>query len=224
MRDDFHAALDALLAALLEMSEVSDEMLRDALSALAAHDADAAADVIRRDAVVDELYQDNQAGLLRALALQAPVAGDLRLVAAMLHVNIHLERMGDYATSVARMVARSADLRDDSELAQQLLEMGEHARRVGREAMRSFTHRDEGLARSLPELDDRVDQLNRAIFHRLVRLASTEEAKLEWAESMLVVPRLLERYGDHGVDIGEQTIFVVTGTAVELSSNAPSNP
>lgn len=64
---------------------------------------------------------------------------------------------------------------------------------------------------------------NRAIFHRLVRLATTDEARLAWGESMLVVPRLLERYGDHGVDIGEQTIFVVTGAAVELSSNAPSN-
>lgn len=222
MRDDFHALLDTLTERLVTASEISDGMLRDALEALIGHDAAQAEEVIRRDTEVDRTYLEVQQGVIRALALQAPVAGDLRLVAGMLHVNIHVERMGDYATSVARMASRSTGLRDDRALAEQLGEMGEHARLVGREAIRSFNQRDLEAARALPDLDDRVDQLNRRIFHRLVELATEDRSRVDWAERMLLVPRLLERYGDHGVDIGEQTIYVITGDTVELSSNAPT--
>lgn len=144
MRDEFHAALDALL----EMSEVSDEMLRDALAALAAHDAQAAANVIRRDAIVDRLYQDNQAGTLRALALQAPVAGDLRRVAAM---RTSTSISNAWATTPRAWPAwshgpQTCGTTATAKLAQQLLEMGEHARRVSREGIRSFVQGDEALA------------------------------------------------------------------------------
>lgn len=221
MRQDFHAQLEELEEHLVAMQEIAGDMLGGAVTALVDSDADAAAAVRRRDGEVDKLYLEVQQGVLRAIALQAPVAGDLRLVAAILHVNIHLERMGDYATSVARMAGKSAELRADSDLAEQIQEMGEHARRVGEEAMRSFSTRDPDLASELPELDDRVDRLNRGIFHRLVGLASEDSSRVEWAEQMLNVPRMIERYGDHAVDIGEQTIFLVTGENVELSSNAP---
>lgn len=221
MRSEFHAQLEQLEEQLVGMGEIADEMLGDAVDALRAGDADAAQRVVHRDGDVDRQYVQVQQGTLRAIALQAPVASDLRLIAAMLHTNIHLERMGDYATSVAKMVLRSVDLPDDPDIAEQIDEMAEHARHVGRESMRAFTQRDADLARTLPELDDAVDQLNIGIFQRLVALARRDDDKLKWAERLMIVPRMIERYGDHAVDIGEQTIFAVQGEMVELSSNAP---
>ena len=221
MRNDFQEQLDQLMDGLVGMAEVADRMLDDAMQALADQSEEAADDVIRRDGIVDDAYERIQQGVLRLIALQAPVASDLRLLAAMLHVNIHIERMGDYATSVAKMVKRAAGFRDEPELGSQLVEMGGIARQVGREAIRSFVQRDVEAARRLPALDDGVDQLNIGLFHRLVRLAADDELRLEWATRMIVVARLVERYGDHAVDIGEQTIFAVTGSTVELSSNAP---
>lgn len=221
MRSQFHAELEDLEEQLVVMGEIADGMMGDAVASLRAGDAVAAEQVIRRDGEVDERYAHVQHGVLRAIALQAPVASDLRLIAAMLHTNIHLERMGDYATSVAKMVVRSAALPDDPDIAGQIDEMAEHARRVGREAMRAFTQRDADLARTLPDLDDAVDQLNIGIFQRLVKLARLDDDKLSWAERLMITPRFIERYGDHAVDIGEQTIFAVEGVLVELSSNAP---
>lgn len=221
MRDEFHELMGRLEEQLVGMNETAIEMLGDALSALRRADAAAAAEVIRRDGDVDRRYVEVQNGVFSAIALQAPVASDLRLLSSFVHVNIHVERMADYATSIARLARRSADLAADNELASQLVEMGSHAQRVGQEAMRSFTSRDAELAQRLPELDDAVDTLNRSILHRLVRLAAQDESRLEWVERVMLIPRSIERFGDHAVDIGEQTIFVVTGRMVELSSNAP---
>ena len=221
MRDTYHAEMDRLLDSLSIMGNDVIDMLDGALVAMTSQDVDAADRVRRRDDDIDARYVENQTNILRLLALQAPVASDLRLIAAMLHVNIHIERMGDYATSVAKLVKLSRDLLDKPELAQQLQEMGTVAQNVGRAAFRSFTHRDAALAATLPALDDDVDRLNIGIFKRLVELAR-DDRLLEWATHMILVARHIERWGDHAVDIGEQTIFVVTGETVELSSNSPA--
>lgn len=221
MRDTFHSELDELRDRLVETADVCDGMLQEALVALVSPGAPGADAVIERDQVVDRAYDEIQQGVLRLIALQAPVAGDLRLLAGMLHVNIHIERLGDYATSIAKMANLSSDLVDDTALALQLDEMGSWARHVARESIRSFVDGDVHLAERLPTLDDRVDDLNLSIFRRLVHLASVDENRLEWATHMIVIARSLERYGDHAVDIGEQTIFVATGEMTELSSNAP---
>lgn len=221
MRDEFHADIDGLMDRLVETAEVCDSMLEAALTSLVATGSPGADAVIERDNDVDRAYEEIQHGVLRLLALQAPVASDLRLLAAMLHVNIHVERLGDYATSIAKMARMASGLVDDPDLAKQLDEMGRVAREVSRESMRSFAGRDVELARRLPALDDPVDRLNIGIFQRLIHLAAVDEDRLEWATHMVLVARSLERYGDHAVDIGEQTVFAVTGETIELSSNDP---
>lgn len=221
VRQAFSDHLDSLEESLVASAEIADAMLGDAVAALRSRDEAAAREVVGRDRLIDERYLEVQRGVINAIALQAPVASDLRLVSAIMHVNVHVERMGDYATSVAKMAARSAGVRDEPEIARQIDDMAEHAREVGRTAMRAFTQRDVVLARSLPELDDAVDRLNRGIFHRLVQLAADDADRLDWAEMVLTTPRFIERYGDHGVDIGEHVIFLVTGEMTELSSNLP---
>lgn len=223
MRNEFMEQQADLVDRLVATAEVAHDMLGDAVRALTEQDADLAAAVVKRDNDVDHRYADTQEQIIRVISLQAPVASDARLLTSMLHVNIHLERMGDYATSVAKMAQRAEAFRGKDELALQIAEMAEMAQRVGREAIRSYAQRDVDVARELPRLDDGVDRLNHGIFRRLVRLASEDETRLDWASNMLLVPRLIERYGDHGVDIGEQTILAVTGDAVELSSNDPAD-
>jgi phosphate transport system protein len=221
VRTEFEDQKEALVDRLIATAEVADTMLGDAVRALTGHDPDLATDVVRRDNEVDRHYAETQEQILRVISLQAPVAGDTRLLASMLHVNIHLERMGDYATNVAKMAYRAEGLRGKEALAAQIAEMAELAQRVGREAIRSYAQRDVALARELPAMDDGVDRLNRGIFQRLVNLVAEDESRLDWASNMILVPRHIERYGDHAVDIGEQTIFMVTGESVELSSNDP---
>lgn len=221
MRDEFHADIDALLHRLVDTAAVCDHMLETALHALVTPGSRGARAVVARDNEVDDAYQDIQRSILGLLALQAPVASDLRLLSGMLHVNVHVERLGDYATHVAKMAEVASDLVDQPELARALVDMGAAACHVSRTALRSFADRDFALARHLPVLDDRVDEHNRDIFRRLVALAGTDEHRLAWATHMIVVARSIERYGDHAVDIGEQTVFVVTGETIELSSNDP---
>jgi phosphate transport system protein len=150
------------------------------------------------------------------------VASELRLVAALLHVNVHLERMGDVCVNIAKFVKLVGDFPGEDELLRQIHEMGEHGKRVARRALEAFSARDLEAAYELPAMDDPLDQLNKGLFRRLVALAASDETRLDWAMRMVLVARNLERFGDHAVDIGEQAVFAVTGRMIELSSNSPT--
>jgi phosphate transport system protein len=223
VRNDFEHQIDGLVGAVASMGERTDRMLTAALEALSLADTGAADRVVAADREVDRAYAQVQHGVLAAVALHGPVGGDLRLLTALVHVSLHLERMGDYAANVARTVKSSWDFPADESLASQLTEMGELAGQVGRESLRAFVARDAGAARVAAALDDGVDQLNVGIFHRLVRLAAADEERLEWATWMIQLVRQLERYADHGVDIAEQTVFAVTGQLKELSNRRPGD-
>lgn len=218
MRTDFHQRIDQLSADLVDAAERADEMLGAAVEAFSRRDTALAEDVVAMDVDLNERYEAIQHEILNLIALQAPVAGDLRLLSAMIHVNLHIERMGDYAVGVARAYQRAADLPDAPELVAQLVELGELAREVGREGLDAFRRVDADAAMLVGEHDDQVDRLNIGVFHRLVRLASSDDRRLEWATHMILVARLLERYADHGVDIAEQAVFAATGSTVEMSS------
>lgn len=222
MRDELEAQTDQLRTTVAGMGERADTMLAGALGALAERDTAAADAVVDTDPLVDRAYEQVQHGVLAVVALHAPVGRDLRLLTALIHVSLHLERMGDYAVNVARTAQRSAAFPHDRDLAEQLTEMGGLAREVAREALRAFNQGDVELAHHVGVLDDGVDRLNVGIFHRLVRLAAEDEDRLEWASRMIQVTRQLERFADHGVDVAEQAVFVATGEAVELSSNDPA--
>lgn len=222
MRNDFHVEIDGLIDSMVSMADTSIDMLTRAVHTLETEDQEEADRVIRTDDVVDERYADVHTRAIRLMALQAPVASDLRLISSTLTVNIHLERMADYATNVAKMGKLSVPYAQDPELTRQLREMATIATRVARKSVTAYAHRDVEAAWGLPELDDGVDRLNIGMFHRLVRLAGQDFSHLEWATRMILVARQIERFGDHAVDIGEATIFAVTGEMVELSSNAPT--
>lgn len=221
MRDDFHAEIDRLVDALLSTGDRVIDMLDSAVRSLIEQDIELADRTIWSDSEVDDAYAMVQQDAVRLVALQAPVASDLRLISAIQHVNIHVERMGDYAVTIAKMGKLSAGFRDDPELAEQLREMAGIATEVARHALAAFAHRDADAAWELPKIDAGVNELNIGVFHRLVRSAAKDDSLLEWATRMILVSRQIERYGDHAVDIGEAVIFAVTGETIELSSNEP---
>jgi phosphate transport system protein len=221
LRNDFEQQIEGLVTTIASMGERADQMLAAALEALSLGDTAAADRVVAADREVDRAYTRVQHGVLAAVALHGPVGGDLRLLTALVHVSLHLERMGDYATNVARTVKRAVEFPADPSLSEQLSEMGGLAGEVGRASLRAFVTRDADAARQAAALDDDVDRLNIGIFQRLVRLAAADEARLEWATHMIQLARQLERYADHGVDVAEQTIFAVTGQLTELSTRHP---
>ena len=216
LRRAYRERLAALVDDVLQTGALTVDMLPEVMAALRDHDTERAARVIRADDVVDARYRALQDDVLTLLALEGPVASDLRLLSSLLHVGIHVERMGDYCVNVAKFVTSATQWRPDPELSAQLQEMGVHVTTVAERALEAYARLDVDLARQLPGLDDPVDRLNKGLFRRLVTLAAQEASALDWAMSMVLVARNLERLGDHAVDIGEQVLFVVTGEAAEL--------
>ncbi len=220
MRDELDHQLEGLLGQVVDMGRRADEMLGRALQALQEADLAAADAVIASDHALDRAYEQVQHGILATVALHAPVGHDLRVLTGLLHVGLHTERMADYAVGVARTTKRAAEHDGDPDLLEQLIEMGELSRAVGRDALAAFVQADAEKARAAAKLDDPVDRLNVGIFQRLVRLAAESDDRLHWATRMIQLTRQLERYADHGVDIAEQALFVATGQHRELSSDA----
>ena len=192
------------------------------LEALDHRDVELASMVILDDDRLDGRYLEVHQGILSLLALQAPVAGDLRTVAALLHVIKHVERMGDQCVNVAKLIPLSGNHPPvDDELVAMIARMGALARSQVLCAKQAFALRDVALAEDLVRQDDELDALNRAIFGQAVRIG-TDEDRREWAMHMMLVGRALERLGDNAVDIGEQVAFVVTGLFREFSDASRS--
>jgi phosphate transport system protein len=215
-RVEFQQSLDALEASLQEQGEVVLRALRGALNALETQDVELCDEVVAFDDEVDVRYHRIEQSVEQLLAQQAPVATDLRLVLAILHDSIHLERIGDQAVTIAKLTKLASEFEPRHDLAEGLNEMGDRAEEMVRIALDSFSKRDVERARSLVDLDELIDRVNRRVVHDVLALASEPETQ-EWGMRMIVVSRCLERIGDNAVDIGEQTEFIVTGEFHEFT-------
>ena len=216
VRVTFQEELDQLEANLQEEGVLVLRVLRGALNALAQRDVELADEVIAFDDDVDRQYVLIEEAIESLLARQTPVATDLRLVLAMLHVNLHLERMADYAVTVAKLTKLVADVEGDPMLVQSLQEMGERAEEMIRVALDSLANRDLEAAESLVDLDELIDRSNRRFVERVVEVVG-EPGLREWVLRMVIVSRTLERIGDHAVDIGEQVSYLLTAEFREFT-------
>jgi len=214
MRISFQEELAALERAIDEHAELVLRSLRGAVEALVTRDVELADEVIAFDDDIDEVYLRTEQAIELLLARQTPVASDLRLVLAILHSNLHLERMGDLCTTTAKLTKLSAELAADDDLLAGFREMGERAEEMIRVAVEALHNRDGELAESLLALDELIDRSNRRVVLRMVELGSEN---LEWSLRMIVASRCLERIGDHAVDIGEQAAFLATGEFREFT-------
>jgi phosphate transport system protein len=187
------------------------EALDRALETVQQQDVELAGMVIADDDRIDGRYLEVHQGILSLLARQAPVAGDLRLVAALLHVMKNLERMGDQCVNMAKLVPLAGhEPPSDARILADIQQMGEQARQQVVQCKQAFSGRDIELAQDLVRQDDQIDRLNRDVFHLALKIGDDAD-KREWAMHMTLVARCIERIGDNAVDIGEQTVFVVTG-------------
>jgi phosphate transport system protein len=216
VRRRFHEDLRALEGEVQQTGTQAQLLLERALQALARGDPAVCDEVISGDDEVDQLYLDVERRILHLFALQTPVASDLRLLTALLHINLHLERVGDQAVNLAKITKLAHGLPPNPTVLQHLGEMGAHALGMVGAAMHALARRDLELARSLPEMDDPLDRLNRGMLQQVLE-ASGDQRVLEWGIRMYVVSRQLERVGDNAVDIGEQVAFLVTGEFHEFT-------
>jgi phosphate transport system protein len=212
LRDELRAVEQRALSGMEIVADQLDRTLR----VIAERDF-ALADAVkpdhdRVDGPVHEVHQE----ILTLIARQAPVATDLRLLAALLDVIRRIERMGDQCVNICKVLMLAPEPPDDDlELTQRLLEMGRKARALSVESSRAFAARDVAASERLCEVDDEIDRLNREIFQIAVALAADPEAR-EWAMRMTQVARAVERIGDNAVDIGEELAFVASGVYREF--------
>jgi phosphate transport system protein len=215
-RKRFHQELDDLSTEIVGAGQLAERAVGAATAALATSDQQAAQDVIDGDLEIDHRYLDIEHRVFVSLARQAPVAADLRLVSAVMHMNRYIERIGDQAVNIAKSAQLAVDLPTDAVILSQLGEMSDRVRAMVRAGIQAFEHRDLEQALKLPEMDDPVDLLNRNMYEEVVRLASNP-AQLKWGILMNVVARHLERVGDNAVNIGAQVGFLLTGEFPEFA-------
>jgi phosphate transport system protein len=219
-RAHFQQELHGLETRALGGLDLIVEQLDRVLEALDHQDVELAQMVIADDDRVDGRYLEVHQGILSLLALQAPVAGDLRLVAALLHVMKCVERMGDQCVNIAKLIPLSGhEPPVRRELLDTLMKMGALARSEVTQSKAAFAARDVELAEDLVRQDREINRLNREIFRMALEIGDDADIR-EWGMHMILVARALERVGDNAVDIGEQVAFVVTGLFREFSDSS----
>jgi phosphate transport system protein len=219
-RAQYRDELEALERQTLGGIDMVVSQLDRVTEALEHADVELATMVIVDDDRLDGRYLEVNQSILSLLALQAPVASDLRLVAALLHVIKHVERMGDQCVNIAKMIPLSGHeppVRE--EVLRRLLRMAACARSETTQAKRAFAERNTELAEDLVRQDREINRLNREVFRIAIEVGDDADTR-EWAMHMTMVARAIERIGDNAVDIGEQTVFVATGLFREFSAPA----
>ncbi len=198
-----HSALGGL--------DLVNAALERTAEAIEHQDVELAQIVVADDDRIDGRYLEVHQALITLLATQSPVATDLRLISALLHVLKNVERMGDQCVNICKLIPLTGNEPPaDEEMVGMILTMGKHTRSLVNQAKRAFAERDVDMARDLVRRDDVVDNLNRECF-RLALAIGDDADKREWAMTMLLAARAIERIADNAVDIGEQVAFVVTG-------------
>jgi phosphate transport system protein len=223
MRTTFQDDLDLLESTLQEEGALVLRALRGATNALDHRDHELADEVIAFDDDVDARYNAIVEGIQSLLARQTPVASDLRLVLAILHVNLHLERIGDYCVTVAKLSKLVPEVDPGPRFVEGFEEMGSRCEEMIRVALASFQNRDLAGAESLVDLDELVNRANRRIVERILDLGA-DPAMREYGLRMVVVSRALERIGDHAVDIGEQIAYLLTAEFREFTDASHPTP
>ncbi len=211
VRLQYQEELERLESRALEGIDLVADQLARAVEAVERRDTELAEMVIASDDVIDGRYLEIHQSILTLLATQAPVATDLRLIAALLHLMKAIERMGDQCVNIAKLIPLTGhEPPADERIVKDVVTMGKQAGVQLSQSRRAFEGRDVEMARDLVRQDDLIDNLNKEIFRIALEIGDDHDRR-EWAMTMILVARAIERIGDNTVDIGEQVAFVVTG-------------
>lgn len=222
-RHQFREDLKELERQVLGGLDLVVSQLDRAQEAVSYQDVELAGMVVADDDRIDGRYLEVHQGILSMLARQAPVAGDLRIIAALLHSIRCIERMGDQCVNIAKLVPLSGyESPKDKDILDAIEKMGALARSQVIQSRQALESRNVLLAQDLVQQDQEINRLNRAIFRRAVEIGDDLDLR-EWGMYMILVARCLERIGDNTVEIAEQVVFVVTGLFREMAA-APEPP
>jgi phosphate transport system protein len=222
-RIEYQEELERLEASGLGGLDLVSAALGRTLEAVEHQDVELAQLVIADDDRIDGRYLEVHQSLITLLATQSPVATDLRLISALLHVLKNVERMGDQCVNVCKLIPLTGNEPPaDEEMLRLILTMGGQARTLISQSKRSFEERNVEMARDLVRQDDVVDNLNRECFSLALEIGDDPDRR-EWAMTMLLAARAIERIGDNAVDVGEQVAFVVTGLFREFEDASHPN-
>jgi phosphate transport system protein len=217
-RVEFHERLEELEREALDTADLAASALDQAIEAVLNGDEELASMIVENDDSIDGRYLEVHQGVLSLLARQAPVASDLRLVSALLHVIVHIERMGDLCVNIAKLVPLMGETPPNGkDILAKIDAAGAQARDQIRQAQLAFRDRNLELAENLVSQDDLIDRLNREVFNAAVEIGGSDADIREWAAHMMLIARYIERIGDHTVDIGEQIAFVISGLFREFT-------
>jgi phosphate transport system protein len=211
--------LEQLNTKLLEMSSLVESAIQRSISAVIHKDRGAADEVFRNEARVNAIEIEVDEFAVTLLALQQPMAADLRLIVAALKINTDLERMGDLAVNIAQ---RARSLMEEPVI-KPMIDMPHIAGLVQsmvRKALDAFVTRDPELARSVLASDDAVDNMRTACYHELVSFMEKDPQNIKPALDLLAVTRNLERIADHSTNIAEDVLFLVKGVDVRHHAEA----
>ena len=207
----YQEELERLESHALEGLDLVVGQIERSTEAVQQQDIELAELVVANDDVIDGRYLEIHQSILTLLATQAPVASDLRLISALLHVMKCMERMGDQCVNIAKLIPIAGhEPPADERMLKDILTMGNAVGEQVRQSKRAFQDRDVALARDLVRKDDVVDDLNRECFRLAIEVGTSEDRR-EWAMTMMLIARATERIGDNAVDVGEQVAFLVTG-------------
>ena len=225
VRIHYQAELEQLEQRALDGIDLVSDQLEKAVEAVEHQDTELGELVIANDDVIDGRYLELHQSILTLLATQAPVATDLRLISALLHLMKAIERMGDQCVNIAKLIPIAGhEPPADERILKDILTMGKQVKTQLSQVKRAFADRSVEMARDLVRQDDLVDNLNREIFRIALEIGDDHDRR-EWAMTMILVARALERIGDNTVDIGEQVAFVVTGLFREFQdASHPGEP
>ncbi|GAA4596003.1 phosphate signaling complex protein PhoU [Planotetraspora phitsanulokensis] len=214
MRDAYHDELESLTDRLVEMTRLVRSAMSRGTTALLDADLQLAESVISQDAEVDRIYNELESSIYELMALQQPVAVDLRTVVTALRMASDLERMGDLAEHIAKIARmRHPDSAIPAELRDTIVEMGAIAENLITKTGSCIASRDIELAKELEEDDDAMDRLHRRLFR--VLLSDNWSHGVEAAIDITLAGRYYERYADHAVRVAQDVVYLVTGSRTD---------
>ncbi len=214
MRKTFHERLDEATEDVISMGSVVQEAVHNSIKALFEEDTDLAQKVIDNDSKIDDFDISIEEKCMVIQAEYQPVAGDLRLIHSIYIIVIHLERIGDIATSIAKL-ARRLYLQEKKNISKSiseiLMEMDSLVESILDKALKAFKNRDAKLASKLEQIDDSIDDMQKVLYQRIYSIHGKDEDYIKLVTNISLVSRYLERIGDNSVNIGERVVYYLTG-------------
>jgi phosphate transport system protein len=215
-RLSYHQSLAELQSDLLKMGQKVEMQIQAAVDSLSVLDVNKARETINNDDLIDDMMLKIEERCLRLIALQQPMASDLRIIGTASKVAVDLERIADHAVDIAKITVRLSG----EDLFRPLVvipKMAEIALEMLREALLSYTLQDVNRAASLADRDDEVDQLYSSLMQDMTGLMSSDIPHNRQLFHLIMVAQFLERVADHTTNIGEGVIYMVTGKRKDLN-------